>query len=161
MTIDVAALQLWWIIFWLQYFFGVMYLRTIASLVNSVLVAIFLWCIFGALHLWCYVHVWCCVFGAMHCQLYRAACYHSGVSTLSLLYTDWSQFCSLFMGIWRDRLHDQPPRVLHRLQVEERGRFGRGRGGADGKLMICYQGKVKNRERENKWNLFTFILFSI
>ena len=54
------------------------------------------------------------------------------------------------MGICSDRLLDQPPRVLHRLQVEERGRFGRGRGGADGKLMICYQGKVKNREREKK-----------
>ena len=66
-----GELHLWWIIFWLQYFFGVMYLRCIASLVlcictfgmlcigifgvhnrwctatlvNYILVAIFLWCI--------------------------------------------------------------------------------------------------------------------
>ena len=108
----VGALQLWWIIFWLQYFFGVMYLRCmcmyvrwIASLVNYILVAIFLWfnvsslhCIFGVMYMhfwyamhrqlcWCLVGVitivqcifgalflgfGCCVFGAMHCQLYRA-----------------------------------------------------------------------------------------
>ena len=33
----------------------------------------------------------------------------------------------------RDRLHDQPAQLRHRLQEEERGGIGRGRGGADGK----------------------------
>ena len=83
------ALQLWCIIFWLQYFFGVMYLRCIASLVLCI-------CTFGMLCIgnfvgaslvWlllcnaslvhCFlvlgaIYFWCCVFGAMHCQLYRA-----------------------------------------------------------------------------------------
>ena len=33
----------------------------------------------------------------------------------------------------RDRLHDQPAQLCHRLQEEERGGIGQGRGGADGK----------------------------
>ena len=84
-----GELHLWWIIFWLQYFFGVMYLRCIASLVLCI-------CTFGMLCIgnfvgaslvWlllcnaslvhCFlvlgaIYFWCCVFGAMHCQLYRA-----------------------------------------------------------------------------------------
>ena len=90
--IIVGALQLWWILFWLQYFcdvmsvhciFGVMYTKVHicnfgmlcignfggASLVwlllcNASLVHCSL--VLGA------IFFWCCIFGAMHCQLYRA-----------------------------------------------------------------------------------------
>ena len=58
-----GELHLWWIIFWLQYFFGVMYLRCVASLVLCI-------CTFAMhRHLW-----WClvgvitivqCIFGAL------------------------------------------------------------------------------------------------
>ena len=87
--IIVGALQLWWIISWLQYFFGVMYLRCVASLVlcictfGMLCIGIFggaslvrlLLCNASLVH--CFlvlgaIYFWCCVFGAMHCQLYRA-----------------------------------------------------------------------------------------
>ena len=80
---------LWWIISWLQYFFGVMYLRCVASLVlcictfGMLCIGIFggaslvrlLLCNASLVH--CFlvlgaIYFWCCVFGAMHCQLYRA-----------------------------------------------------------------------------------------
>ena len=85
----VGALQLWWIISWLQYFFGVLYLRCVASLVlcictfGMLCIGIFggaslvrlLLCNASLVH--CFlvlgaIYFWCCVFGAMHCQLYRA-----------------------------------------------------------------------------------------
>ena len=86
----IGALQLWWIISWLQYFFGVMYLRCVASLVLCIYMHFWyamhrhLWwclvgammtivqCIFGALllglgsNIFLVLHLW-----AMHCQLYR------------------------------------------------------------------------------------------
>ena len=85
--IIVGALQLWWIISWLQYFFGVMYLRCVTSLVlctfGMLCIGIFgaslmllLLCNASLVH--CFlvldhaIYFWCCVFGAMHCQLYRS-----------------------------------------------------------------------------------------
>ena len=87
--IIVGALQLWWIISWLQYFFGVLYLRCVASLVlcictfGMLCIGIFggaslvwlLLCNASLVH--CFlvlgaIYFWCCIFGAMHCQLDRA-----------------------------------------------------------------------------------------
>ena len=84
----VGAVQLWWIISWLQYFFGVLYLRCVASLVlcictfGMLCIGIFggaslvrlLLCNASLVH--CFlvlgaIYFWCCVFGAMHCQLHR------------------------------------------------------------------------------------------
>ena len=89
--IIVGALQLWWIISWLQYFFGVLYLRCVASLVlcictfGMLCIGIFggaslvrlLLCNASLVH--CFlvlgaIYFWCCFFGAMqmHCRPYHA-----------------------------------------------------------------------------------------
>ena len=89
LCIIVGALQLWWIISWLQYFFGVLYLRCVPSLVLCICtfgmlcigifggasLVRFLLCNASLVH--CFlvlgaIYFWCCIFGAMHCQLYRA-----------------------------------------------------------------------------------------
>ena len=80
---------LWCAAYWLQYFFGVLHLRCIASLVFCICtfgmlcigifggasLVRFLLCNASLVH--CFlvlgaIYFWCCVFGAMHCQLYRA-----------------------------------------------------------------------------------------
>ena len=53
----VGALQLWWIISWLQYFFCVLYLRSLASLVLSICT----FCMLCILHR----HLWWCLVGAI------------------------------------------------------------------------------------------------
>ena len=85
----VHAVQLWWIISWLHTFFGVLYLRCFASLVlcictfGMLCIGIFggallmrlLLCNAFLVHCFCVlgvIYYWCCVFGAIHCQLYRA-----------------------------------------------------------------------------------------
>ena len=68
-----GELHLWWIIFWLQYFFGVMYLRCIASLVLCI-------CTFGMLCIGNFVGaslVWLllCNASLVHCFLVLGAIY--------------------------------------------------------------------------------------
>ena len=117
-----GELHLWWIIFWLQYFFGVMYLRCIASLVLCI-------CTFGMLCIgnfvgaslvWlllcnaslvhCFLVLgaiifWCCVFGAMHCQLYRA-----------VLLPQWRIYFIIYI-LYQDILMAMKPNCSGMIQV--------------------------------------------
>ena len=86
-----GELHLWWIIFWLQYFFGVMYLRCIASLVLCI-------CTFGMLCIGNFVGaslVWLllCNASLVHCFLVLGAIYFCVASLVLCIVSYIAQAC--------------------------------------------------------------------